>query len=90
MDELREAARMLAEQAQRTSTQIADIVRSLQEPRVARLQLSSATVAQSQHNEVTKPDLEDCVFVPASGVWLVEAKRGRLGAPRSWETPPGP
>ena len=81
-----ESADALAEQAQHTSTHIADIVRSLQEPRVAGLQLSSATVAQSQHNEVTKPDLEDCVFVPASGVWLVEAKRGRLDASRSWDT----
>jgi len=26
--------------------------------------------------------------VPASGDWLAEAKRGRLGAPREKETPP--
>jgi hypothetical protein len=42
---------------------------------VARLQLSSATVAQSQHNEVTKPDLNSSVSVAASGDWPAEAMR---------------
>lgn len=56
-------------------------------PRVARLQLSSATVAQSQHNEVTKPDLRG---LRLCGSQRGLASRGDAGTPRCTDYRPIP
>jgi hypothetical protein len=47
---------------------------------MARERPSSTTAVQSQHNEVTKPHLVRCVFVPASAGLVSRGEmRGRLG-----------